>query len=97
MDKTPKRERAVFRAMTSDERVLVYALSDCSFTPGSFDKRFARDLRARAGEDQPQISEKQAALLRQLIHRYRRQILVQRVPVAERHLLETKEKVAPCL
>lgn len=88
-----KREPAVYRAMTADEVALATALGRCSFSVGSFDKRFARDISAAAAVQQPLITAKQADLLRRLVTRYRRQIRATDVPEAERHLL-TKPKVS---
>lgn len=61
--------------MTPFERELALALASVSFLPGSRDKRFAREMaeRAQAAPDRP-LSEKQAATLRRLAGKYRRQI-----------------------
>jgi len=64
------------RPMTDAERQMALSLSPgkVTYLPGSFDKRFARDMAALAMETEPQITEKQAALLVEKIHRYRRQL-----------------------
>lgn len=61
--------------MTPFERDLARALGGVSFLPGSKDKRFAAEVNARAKTtpDRP-LSEKQAATLRRLARKYRRQI-----------------------
>ena len=76
-----------YRPMAEAERELARALSGCKFTPASFDKRFARDMRGIAESLTPQVTEKQAALLRRMITRYRRQIQPASIPEPERHLL----------
>lgn len=70
----PAREQPVYRPMTDDEQSMALALSRCTFVPGSFAKRFARDLGQIADADEPCITEKQAALLRKQVVHYRRQI-----------------------
>jgi hypothetical protein len=66
--------------LTHEEAARAYrrvaaALGHCSFLPGSWDKRFARDLAAAAGSDpEPEFSEAQRAHLLRLAHKYRRQL-----------------------
>jgi hypothetical protein len=51
------------------------ALLKCTFLPGSFQKRFAKDMGAMARNNpQAELTEKQAAYLDLLFHQYRRQI-----------------------
>ena len=57
--------------MTVDQRAKLKALSRCTFPVGHYDKRFVRDLSALP-EDTP-LSEKQAAYLETVWHRYRKQ------------------------
>lgn len=57
---------------------IIQELRQCSFYPGSYDKRFARDM-ATLGE-YDMLSPKQAALLERLAWRYRRQIGRELVP-----------------
>jgi hypothetical protein len=57
-----------------DWRQQARRLARCSFLPGSWDKRFARDLAARAEDPEATITEKQAAALARLTQRYRRQL-----------------------
>lgn len=61
--------------MTAQETALAIALGACRFVPGSWEKRFARDMaaRARARPEDP-LMPKQARWLRRLHHKYRRQI-----------------------
>jgi hypothetical protein len=62
------------RPMTDDEVRMARALGACRFAPATFDKRFARDIAARAEKPEPTITEAGAACLRAKVHRYRRQI-----------------------
>lgn len=50
------------------------ALKGVTFLPGSWDKRFARDMREaiEAGRD---LTDKQQQALYNVVHRYRRQII----------------------
>lgn len=51
---------------------LISALSKCTFLPGSWDKRFARDMAGLfPGGD---LTEKQRANVLRLVHKYRRQL-----------------------
>lgn len=59
--------------MTPDEHMKSDALLKCTFQPGSYDKRFVRDLRNFLPPE-IRLSDKQAAFLQVLWHRYRRQI-----------------------
>jgi hypothetical protein len=70
------------RPMTPDEVRMARALGRCSFTPATFDKRFARDIAARAEKPEPTITEAGAACLRAKVHRYRRQIAADVVALA---------------
>lgn len=61
--------------MTDLERTQADSLSGCTFLPGSWDKRFVRDMAAIARDRPTQsITEKQAAWLDELGHRYRKQL-----------------------
>ena len=62
------RPSVVYRDCTPDELRFLASLPTISFAPTSFDKRFARSV----GYD-GKISDKQAAYLRVIVHRYRRQ------------------------
>ena len=68
------------RVMTDDELHIALALGRVSFLPATADKRFAREMHARAwnhrhgGAPAPTISERQGDYLRTLAHRYRRQL-----------------------
>lgn len=64
--------RVTYREMTEEERRAALALGACTFSVGTFDKRFARGLRGAAASSR-EISEKQAALMWRLVWRYRRQ------------------------
>lgn len=71
------------RVMSPDEVEMARHLGGCTFSAGSFDKRFARSLSAQAQYLAPWLTGKQAALLRHMVHRYRRQILARVVALAE--------------
>lgn len=66
----------VRRVMTDDERRMARALTPghVSYVPGSADKRFAYTLAAIAQGTDPMITVRQAAHLRRLVWRYRRQL-----------------------
>jgi hypothetical protein len=61
------------RSMTPDEIRMGTALGFVRCVPATFDKRFVGEMAARA-RDEPTITEKQATLLRRMVHKYRRQI-----------------------
>jgi hypothetical protein len=58
--------------MTPAERTCADALARCTFLPGEYNKRFARNIAALP--DDKELSDKQRANLFRLVHRYRRQI-----------------------
>ena len=55
--------------LTTIEVKMLRALAGCTFTPGSFDKRFVRDI-----QGQTALTEKQRDLLHKTFYRYRRQM-----------------------
>ena len=57
--------------MTDEQRKMVDELAGCTFIPGSYHKRFVRDMITRLDKD---LTEKQAAFLVKLRVKYRRQI-----------------------
>lgn len=61
--------------MTLAEIKVAKALGGCSFQPGSWDKRFCRDLAHHANHmpERP-LSERQGAHLLRLAYKYRRQL-----------------------
>ena len=61
--------------MTADYRngKIARALAACTFPPGSWDKRFARDMAARSTTDLG-FTERQRVHLLRLAHKYRRQM-----------------------
>lgn len=62
--------------MTENQRKMIKALNKCIFLPGSFDKRFARDMYSimtNDNADKP-LTEKQGGYLAKLFHKYRKQI-----------------------
>lgn len=61
--------------MNYSETEIALALGRCSFPPASWDKRFCRDM-AWAAEHSPEavFTERQAAHLLRLAHKYRRQL-----------------------
>lgn len=61
--------------MSPDYASIVKALAGCSMTPGSFDKRFVRDLDATRYVEFPQpLTWKQRKTIRDLAQKYRRQL-----------------------
>jgi hypothetical protein len=62
------------RPMSHQEREAAAWLGRCTYLPGSFDKRFGRDMAARAERKDAQITEGQAAQIWRQVWRYRRQI-----------------------
>lgn len=62
------------RPMTPEEVRMATCLGGCRFTPGSFDKRFARTMAEKARQAAPLVSAGQAALIRDKVRRYRRQL-----------------------
>ncbi len=52
---------------------IALALAKCTFLPGSWDKRFARDM-AAAAKISADLTTKQAAHVLRLGHKYRRQL-----------------------
>ncbi len=61
--------------MTPDQIDKALKLRRCSFLPGSWDKRFARDI-GFVAEHHPakELTERQSKCLDNLVHKYRRQI-----------------------
>lgn len=67
--KAAPKSAAVFRVMTPEEAAAVECLrKQVNFPPAQWDKRFVRELR------DTELTEKQAAQVWRLFHRYRRQI-----------------------
>lgn len=62
--------------MTDDEKRMVDELSKCVFLPGSYEKRFVRELAYRGIKYE--LTAKQCAFLAKLHHSYRRQIAAHR-------------------
>ena len=67
------------RPATAEDRQCIEQLRRVTFGPGTPDKRFARQMSAALdtsiGENEPlEITERQAAYLKTLVHRYRRQV-----------------------
>ena len=60
--------------MTEQEKDAALALSKCTFLPGSFEKRFARDMASIVNGEMPQITPKQKIYLWRLTYKFRRQI-----------------------
>lgn len=71
------------RPADEDELAMAAALARCSFTPGSWDKRFARDVAAQLRAT-AYITQRQAESLRQMVHRYRRQLPPEVVALGQR-------------
>lgn len=60
--------------MTAPERDLARRLGRCRFSPATFDKRFSRELAAKAEEPQATLSDNEREWMRYLEHRYRKQL-----------------------
>lgn len=61
--------------MTPDQITKALKLRTCSFLPGSWDKRFAKDIGDVAKQDPgKELTPAQAEWLDKLTHRYRRQL-----------------------
>lgn len=91
----PGKPKATFRPMTADEQALARAMRRGAFIAGKvdhFDRQFAQDIHRRADQKEPQISEKQAVMLRKLITKYRDKVRAADIPAAEKHLLEEPKK-----
>lgn len=58
--------------MSEDQHIKIEALNQCSFLPGSYQKRFVRDMGMRPMDYE--LSEKQTAYLDKLYWQYRKQI-----------------------
>ena len=62
--------------MTEQQILKTKALARCSFLPASYEKRFVKDMANIASSEKAaeySLSEKQAAYLDKLFHRYRNQ------------------------
>lgn len=60
--------------MDEADRALIAALAQVRYHPGSFHKRFARDMAARAKEPGATLSVKQRGVLEAMRRHYRRQL-----------------------
>lgn len=69
------------RPPSERELALIRALKACRFPPASFAKRFAREISETA------ITDGQAAQVRRLVSRFRRQIRAVDIHKSDRHLL----------
>ena len=63
------------------ERQIARALWLCSYTPSSFEKRFARDISVRAAVSASTITLRQADWLKQQAYRYREQLGEHGIPL----------------
>jgi hypothetical protein len=60
--------------MTDRERRAARAFNHVTFLPGTSVKRIARTLLAQAEQDEPRITDKQAAVMWKIVWKFRRQI-----------------------
>jgi hypothetical protein len=61
--------------MTKDEIIIALNLDQCTYLPGSFEKKFARDICGQAkGSPEKELTEAQRDWLYKQLKRYRRQI-----------------------
>lgn len=58
--------------MTTEQNLKIQALCHCTFLPGSFQKRFVRDMGNKTPDSE--LTEKQSAYLDKLYWMYREQI-----------------------
>lgn len=79
---TTMKPRVVRHSMSEQEREMAIALGTCSLLPATAAKRIALTLAARAQAEEPEISDKEAAMLRSLVYTYRRQIPLDIVTLA---------------
>src|SRR3990167_2637493 len=68
--------RGVGKEMNNLQIEMVVRLSHCTFSPGTFDKRFVMALLFRATNDpgNTPLTDEQGRYLAQLFHQYRKQI-----------------------
>lgn len=60
--------------LTAEQLRAIRLLSRCTFLPASWDKRFVRDMVAKANDPEPvPLTERQHRCLMEKVHRYRRQ------------------------
>lgn len=78
--------------MTPEERDFARTLVRCKIRPGSWDKRFARDM-AGIAEQKPdkQLTDRQREFLLKLVVRYRKQIDAAMVERAKEWLQEASQ------
>jgi hypothetical protein len=62
--------------MTPDQREMVTLLNSCTFLPGSYDKKFVRDM-GHIPDDQA-LTARQDRFLQTIFHRFRKQIGINR-------------------
>jgi hypothetical protein len=75
------------KPMTSLEKYAAQLLRGCTFLPGSYNKRFARNIHAISCEEDAALSDKQRNCLWRLVYRYRRQIPDQKlIAIAKEHI-----------
>ena len=60
--------------MTQTEKDMLLSLSKCTFLPGSWEKRFVRNLHQRSQSKDPTLTHKQREWLVEIAYRYRNQI-----------------------
>jgi hypothetical protein len=60
--------------ITDRERAAIEALYSCRMLPGSYEKRFSRDMAAVAQSDTAEMTDGQRRYLWRLVYRFRRQI-----------------------
>jgi len=60
--------------MTQTEQDMLSQLSRCTFLPGTWEKRFVRNLHFTARSKNPTITPKQREWLVEIAHRYRNQL-----------------------
>ena len=60
--------------MSDDQRLAAKLLVKCRFLPGSWNKRFAKDIAYMAQSDEPYLTDRQSKTLWKLFYMHRKQI-----------------------
>ncbi len=61
-------------SLTDLDRAAAFQLADCTFRPGSFEKRFARDIASLVALGRAVLTPRQLYYLWKLCYRFRRQL-----------------------
>lgn len=89
---TPPGPQGIIR-MGEDDILAARLLANCTFLPGSWNKRFARGIRNIANSDTPYLTPRQFMNLWRLVWHYRRQIDIELIVEKARRMTESKRKL----